>query len=120
MLWIFKCNIITIKFKSNRNDESTFIRSLDNKKYTFKNNELILLTIDKSIKFIKTLNQRNVLTNKIITLDIETFIKDGIMIPYVISWYDGINNHSYYLLDFNFFEDMIKSAIKDLMIKKIW
>jgi hypothetical protein len=36
-------------------NDNTFIRSLDNKQFTFKNNELVLLTIDKSVKFIDKL-----------------------------------------------------------------
>jgi hypothetical protein len=51
-------------------------------------------------------------------MDIETFIKDGIHIPYCISFYDGENTFSYYLTDFKASEDMIISALKDLMVKK--
>jgi len=38
-------------------NNTTFIRSLDNKQFTFVNNELVLLTIDKSIKFIEPLKK---------------------------------------------------------------
>ncbi len=38
-------------------NDSIFIRTLDNKQFTFKNNELILLTIDKSVKFIEPLKK---------------------------------------------------------------
>ncbi len=38
-------------------NESTFVRTLDNKQFTFLNNELILLTIDKSVKFIEPLKK---------------------------------------------------------------
>ena len=51
-------------------------------------------------------------------MDIETFVKNGIMIPYVISFYDGENIFSYYLTDFENSNLLIKSAIKDLMVKK--
>lgn len=100
-------------------NDSTFLRQLDNKKFTFKNNELILLTIDKSAKFIKPLLQRETLTNKFITMDIETFIKDNIHTPYCISWFDGENIFSYYLTDFKDSDSMITQAIKDLMIKNM-
>ena len=40
------------------------------------------------------------------------------MIPYVISWYDGENSKSYYLTDFKNSIIMIKTAIKEIMIKK--
>jgi hypothetical protein len=38
-------------------DDSRFIRSLDNKQFTFVNNELVLLTIEKSVKFIEPLKK---------------------------------------------------------------
>lgn len=114
----FKEGELIYQYKDHKIDENTFVRSLDNKKFTFKNNELQLLTIDKSTKFIKNLLIDSLLSNKIITFDIETFIKDGIMIPFVISWYDGENKFFYFSKDFSSPEDMITQAIKDIMIKK--
>jgi hypothetical protein len=55
-------------------DDNTFVRYIENKQYTFKNNELILLTIDKSTKFIQPLLQQDKLNEKIISMDIETYI----------------------------------------------
>jgi len=51
-------------------------------------------------------------------MDIETFIKDVIHIPYCICFYDGIKTFSYYLTDFNSSKDMRIQALTDLMIKK--
>lgn len=51
-------------------------------------------------------------------MDIETFIKNGINIPYCISWQDGENSFSYYLTNFKDSDSMIIQAIKDLMVKK--
>jgi len=51
-------------------------------------------------------------------MDIETFVKDGIHIPYTISWYDGENSRSYYISDLNSSNNMLTQAIKDIMIKK--
>lgn len=59
------------------------------------------------------------LANKFITMDIDTFIKDGVHIPYTISWYDGENIYSYYLTDYKSSEDMIINALRDLMIKNM-
>lgn len=115
---IFREGDLVYQYKDHKIDNSTFTRSLENKKFTFKENKLILLTIDKSIKLIKKLNPHTDLINKIITLDIETFIKDGVHIPYVINWYDGEINKSYYLTDFKNSTIMIKEAIKNIMVKK--
>jgi hypothetical protein len=100
-------------------NDTTFERYIDNKKFTFKNGELILLTIDKSTIFIKPLNLDNKLTNKFITLDIETYQnKDGIMIPYCICRYDGVNSYEYNLINYKSSKDMIIDCIKDIMVRK--
>lgn len=70
------------------------------------------------LKFIQPLVRSDTLKINIITLDIETFIKDGVHIPYVISWYDGIIFKSYYLSDFKDSNILLITAIKDIMIKK--
>jgi hypothetical protein len=64
------------------------------------------------------LNRGGEINNKFLTMDIETFIKDGIHIPYCICFYDGIKTFSYYLTDFKNSNEMIIMAISDLMIKK--
>jgi hypothetical protein len=81
----FKEGDFIYEYTDHKINDSTFVRSLENKKFTFKNNELVLLTIDKSLKYIESLKPRDILNNKIITLDIETYVKDGIMIPFLIA-----------------------------------
>jgi hypothetical protein len=81
----FKEGDLTYEFSDYKVNESTFVRYLENKKFTFRNKKLILLAIEKTVNFIKPLRQLQQLTNKIITLDIETFIQDGMHIPYAIS-----------------------------------
>lgn len=51
-------------------------------------------------------------------MDIETYIKDDIMIPFVISWYDGEIKWSYFIEDYKNSEELIKTALQDIMIKK--
>jgi DNA polymerase type B, organellar and viral len=114
----FKEGNLIYEYKDHKIDESTFIRSILNKHYTFKNNKLVVLTVEKTVNFIKNLKPSSRLINNIITLDIETFIKDGIHIPYVISWFDGEKSNSYYLLDFSSSNALLSQAIKDLMIRK--
>lgn len=114
----FKEGKLVYEYTDHKIDESTFIRSLDNKKFTFKDNKLALLYIEKTVNFISNLKPSSRVTNKIITLDIETFIKNGIHIPYVISWFDGEKSNSYYLVDFNSSDSLLTQAIKDLMAKK--
>lgn len=116
----FKEGELIYEYKDLIIDEKTFIRSLNNKKFTFQDSKLVLLTIDKTATYINPLKQllNYSFKNKFITMDIETFIKDGIHIPFAISWYDGEFCYSYYLKYFNSSEDMLIQAIKELMIKK--
>ena len=57
--------------------------------------------------------------NKFLTMDIETFINEGIHIPYCISFYDRLNTFSYYLTDYVSSEQMLTQTIKDLMVKNM-
>ena len=99
-------------------NSKTFTRTISNKKYTFINNELILIEIVKKVKFIEPLKSSHILNTKFLTMDIETFVKDGIHVPYCICFYDGENEFSYYLNYYKNSEDMIINCIRDLMVKK--
>jgi len=114
----FKSGELTYEYIDKWIDNETFSRILGKKEWIFRNNEQILFNFEKSVKFIQPLIRRDTLQNKIITMDIETFIKDGIHIPFIISWYDGENKFSYFLTDYNSSEDMIITCIKNIMIKK--
>jgi hypothetical protein len=77
------------KFKDEFISENKFVRTLDNKKYYFENNKEILFTKENKGKFISKLKPTKNLRNHFITLDVETYIKDSILIVYCISIYDG-------------------------------
>jgi hypothetical protein len=77
-----------------------------------------LYQVEKSAKFIQPLIRTETLQNKFLTLDIETFIKDGAHVPYAISIFDGENSLSYYLSDFKDSNTMLITAIKSIVCKK--
>ena len=99
-------------------DNQTFIRTLGNKEWIFRNNEQLLYQVEKTAKFIQPLTRTETLQNKFLTLDIETFIKDGVHIPYVITIFNGENFLSYYLTDHENSENMLIAAINSIMCKK--
>jgi DNA polymerase type B, organellar and viral len=107
-----------IKFRDELISENKFVRSIHDKKYYFENNTQILFTKEIKTKFIKQSKKSKYLTNKFITLDIETFVKDGILIPYCISIYDGKNINNFYLTDYENVDNMILTALKSIMIRK--
>lgn len=94
------------------------MRVLDNKNYYFENNKEILFIKEMKSKFISKLSQIKNLNNKFITLDVETYIKDSILIVYCISIFDGKNISSYYLSDFKNSEELIISALNSILIRK--
>ena len=74
-------------------------------------------TIDK-IDYIKKSKIDEVNDNKFITLDIETRMINNIIKPYCISFFDGKECKSFYLLDYHNEEEMLKSCLKSIFIRK--
>ena len=115
---IFKDADLIIKFKDFKLSENSFVRILNNKKFYFENNKQILFMKEIKSKFISKLPKSNKLINNFITLDIETYIKNNILIPFCISIYDGKRTSSYFLSDFKNLEDLIITALKSILVRK--
>jgi hypothetical protein len=116
---IFKNGDLIIKFIDLKLGENRFVRIIDNsKKYYFENNEQILFTKENKTKFISKLSKTNKLVNNFITIDIETYIKDNILVPFCISIYDGNINSYFYLTNHINPEDLIITALKSIMLRK--
>jgi hypothetical protein len=114
----FRKGELRYEFIDTKINENTFIRTFGNKQYTFTDNELTLITVEKAVKFITPLTPLNKIINKFITMDIETFIKDDNHVAYTISFFDGKNTSSFYLSDYKNSEDMIINCINEIMIRK--
>jgi hypothetical protein len=56
--------------------------------------------------------------NNFITLDIETFIQNNTLIPYLICFYDGKTSNSFWLGDYKNIETMILDCLKSIFIRK--
>jgi hypothetical protein len=106
--------------------DSKFIREIGKSFIQYENGEIVLYKIQKKTSPIKKkdLAKNNSLDTKIITMDLETIVINNIHIPYLLSWYDGTINKSYFIssLDTSLLENnilnMIKEAITDICIKK--
>jgi hypothetical protein len=57
------------------------------------------------------------IVNNFITIDIETYIKDGLLTPYLI-FYDGKNFYSFYLSNYNSVEEMMLDCLKSILVRK--
>jgi DNA polymerase type B, organellar and viral len=115
---IFKDGDLILKFNDFKISENRFVRILENKKFYFENNKEILYTKEINSKYISKLEKSKKLINNFITLDIETYIKDNILIPFCISIYDGKRTFSYFISDFKDPKDLIITALKSILVRK--
>jgi hypothetical protein len=115
---IFKNDDVIIKFNDFKISENKFMRVLDNKKFYFENNKEILFLKEMKTKFISKLKPTKKLTDNFITFDIETYVKDSILIVFCISIYDGNIKKTFFLKDYKNPEDLIITALKSIMIRK--
>ena len=76
--------------------DNSFKRTLDNKTLFYKNGQVDLLFKKiNNLKYMKTLKPSKRISHKIMTLDIETYLKHNFHIPYCISlYYETINEES--------------------------
>jgi hypothetical protein len=91
----FKLGISLVKFKDEITSENTFVRILENKKYYFENGEQVLFMKKIKTDFIDKTKKAKSLVKNIITLDVETFVKEDSLYPYLISFYDGKKSYSF-------------------------
>jgi len=119
--------IISWNDKIINDKENYIIREIGKSSYHFKNNKLILKKIIKPTSPIKKVRTELKLTNKIITMDLETIIINGKLYPYLLCWYDGTISKSYYNNitindDIKLLEDKIKNMmtnmVNDICIKQ--
>ena len=101
-----------------KNNLSTFTRTIQNKKYYFRNGEIISKIKIYKVKKILTLKKQPYYINKFITLDIETKVINNVIIPYAISYFDGKTVRSFYETSFLNPKEMLKTAIKTLFLRK--
>lgn len=109
---------ILISFKDKWIEENKFVRTINNKKYYFINNEEAVIVNLLKTKFINKLKPSKDLINKIITLDIETYIENGDLTPYLISFFDGIQCYNFWIEDYKNIEDMVLDCFSSIFIKK--
>ena len=76
--------------------DDIFIRTYRNYQYYIRNSAIILKTKELPSKFISPIIKAPLLkNNKIITVDIETLNKDGVLVPYLYCMYDGQKSYSF-------------------------
>lgn len=111
--------ILSIKDdKSNEKDLNSFIRIVRNQEYIIKDGNLMVKKLIRKTSFLKSIKQDMFLTENYLVMDIETKDIDNEKVPYCVSIYDGENNITFYLLEYNSSEHMLEEAIRYLMKRK--
>jgi hypothetical protein len=91
-----------------------FERVVGNHFYKIRNGEVVLKKLVRKTKFLEVIKLDKSISNKFITMDIETRNVDGILIPYCISYFDGVKSTSLYLSDYQNEVEMLVSAIRSI------
>ena len=99
---------ITDLFGSSHN---SFTRTINNQTFVISNGQVVFKTTIKPTRFISKIGTDKHLTNKFITLDIETRVINHVHSPYLISFYDGCKPWSFFLSDFKSIEDMLTKLL---------
>ena len=101
-----------------QNNLDTFTRKIVEHEYVFINGNLKTKSKIYKTKFIKPLLGDAAYKNKIITMDLESRVIDGIMEIYYISIYDGITISDFFISDYTNSVEMLKSSVLFLMKRK--
>jgi len=99
-------------------DLTEFTRELNNHLYKLYNNEVIFKKIKRSVNFMKKSSKSITVSSKFLTMDFETRTINDVMSVICVSIYDGKNISSFYIDNYKNSEDLIKSSIKSILIRK--
>lgn len=97
-----------------------FIREINNKLKIYYAIGEKLIFKRELIQNAKKINQIKLSFNEkqgFFTFDIETYLKDNKHHPYACGWYDGETLHSHYLTNYPNAEEMLATAIKEIIEK---
>lgn len=114
----YKNGEMILQFEDIKQSKSKFIRKLTRKTLLFENGNKTLEISQLNTPCISKIQKDNKEINKFITLDIETY-GESELIPYLISFYDGVKTYSFYLSDYNnSIDSMMEACFKKLFVRK--
>lgn len=97
---------------------STFKREIKEQTYEFLNGKLKTKSKNYKTQFIKPMLGEIYLNDKIITMDLETRVKQGKMEVYHVSLFDGKTITSFYLSDYKNSEELLNFSLLSLLTRK--
>ncbi len=110
-------------FVENVYDLFTFNRTIKNHKYFSINGELVVKQLKRKVNFLTKLDKDSTISNKYVTMDLETRNIKGKLEPYCVAIYyidsDGLERgQPFYLTDYSNPDAMLKEAVQSLMVPK--
>ena len=118
---VFSNNKLLFKFTDyiyNASDLSSFRRVINKQEIIFHDGAVVLKSVQRTCQFIKKLRVSQYRTTNFITMDLETRTLNNVMSIVCISYYDGVDFHSFYLSNYSSQLDMLSSVFKKLCIRK--
>jgi hypothetical protein len=109
---------ILLEFIDSKREGNSFERIINDQKYIIKDGNIIFKSIIRKCKFMSKIKKSTIITDKFITMDIETVNKKGVLKAYCVCLYDGKDKHSFFLTDFDNSNEMIEASVKFLMKRK--
>jgi hypothetical protein len=98
---------------------NSFVRIYNNNLFVYENSEIVYSQKRKKSSYFKTLKKDQFLSDKFITMDLETKSIEGVLEPYCVSLFDGKKSFSFYITDYENSSDlMLKASIKFLLKRK--
>lgn len=99
-------------------DSNNFTRVIGKQTFIITNGEVNFKRVEIKTKFITKIAKDKVLSNNILTLDIETRIINNVHSPYCISFFDGTSAWSYYISDYASIDEMLINALNSIIRPK--
>jgi len=84
-----------LKFEDYKDNWHSFTRKINSSEYRIQKNQIVFKMSNYKTDTLKPIKADKNLTNKIITLDVETMVQNGEHIPYCICHFDGKENKSF-------------------------
>lgn len=118
---VFSNNKLLFKFTDhiyNTSDLSSFRRIINKQEIIFHDGVVVLKSVQRSCQLIKKLRASQYRSDNFITMDLETRTLNNVMSIVCISYYDGVDFHSFYLNNYTSQSDMIACVFKELCTRK--
>lgn len=113
----FKKGILLFEWKDTQTNPklpNTFIREIGKSYYHYEDGKLVLYQLNRLTKAIVKNNIDKSLVNNFITMDLETISINNVLVPYLLSWYDGMFKKSYFITDYEDFKSLLTQVFNDL------